>query len=189
MKGEWCYWMNYFSKETCDNIISLALELPGQNPTIGEDNNAADPLFRRSIVRFLSKSDPRYSWIHDELWKMLISVNKEWFGFNVNSLPDIQFTEYDESDQGFYDTHQDVSWVTNNNTHRKVSIVVQLSDPEEYEGGNFEFAQTGSVPPVDDIRKQGTFIAFPAFIRHRATPVTKGKRYSLVAWFEGPKFT
>lgn len=189
MKGEWCYWMGYFPKEICEKIISLALELPGENSTIGEDNIAPDPSFRRSTVRFLTKTDARYSWIHEEFWKMLVSVNKDWFGFNVNHLPDIQFTEYDESVQGFYDTHQDINWVTNGNTHRKISIVVQLSNPEKYEGGNLEFPNSATVPPVDDIRKQGTFIAFPSFIQHRATPVTKGKRYSLVAWFEGPKFT
>jgi PKHD-type hydroxylase len=29
---------------------------------------------------------------------------------------------------------------------------------------------------------------FPSFVLHRVTPVTKGTRYSLVAWVSGPPF-
>ena len=36
--------------------------------------------------------------------------------------------------------------------------------------------------------KEGSIIVFPSFINHRVAPVTKGTRYSLVAWFVGPPF-
>ena len=42
-----------------------------------------------------------------------------------------------------------------------------------------------NVNKEEDFSK-GTAIVFPSFIWHRVTPVTKGIRYSVVAWFLGP---
>jgi len=42
--------------------------------------------------------------------------------------------------------------------------------------------------PIGQIRKQGTVIVFPSFLKHRVTEVTRGKRYSLVQWLNGPDF-
>ena len=71
--------------------------------------------------------------------------------------------------------------------HRKLTAVVQLTDPSEYQGGDFEvFAD--SKPDVNEIRTLGTSIFIPSFLDHQATPVTSGVRYSLACWFDGPKF-
>jgi predicted 2-oxoglutarate/Fe(II)-dependent dioxygenase YbiX len=35
---------------------------------------------------------------------------------------------------------------------------------------------------------QGSLVAFPSFMTHRVTPVTRGLRWSLVTWLEGPPF-
>ena len=62
----------------------------------------------------------------------------------------------------------------------------QLSDPNDYVGGDLELTETAPLDP--DVKTQGTFIYFPSFFRHRAHPVTRGTRYSIAAWFEGPKW-
>ena len=41
---------------------------------------------------------------------------------------------------------------------------------------------------LEEMNRQGTVIVFPSDTQHRVTPVTKGVRYSLVNWFEGPAF-
>lgn len=69
---------------------------------------------------------------------------------------------------------------------RKISMVIQLSKPEQYEGGRLELANDPL--PADKFVNQGDIIFFPAFNRHRVLPVTRGIRYSLVTWFVGPKF-
>jgi len=51
MKGEWAYWLNYFSKETCEKIIDLALELPPEQPTVGGLTGEDTKRLRRSTVR------------------------------------------------------------------------------------------------------------------------------------------
>ena len=39
-----------------------------------------------------------------------------------------------------------------------------------------------------EIRPRGSVIVFPSFVWHRVKPVTKGVRYSVVAWYGGPPF-
>lgn len=99
---------------------------------------------------------------------------------------EIQYTEYHASEGGKYDWHHDVDWNNNNGTDRKLSLTVQLSDPNDYDGGNFEFAEVEQLP--DSARQQGTVVVFPSYLAHRVMPVTRGVRRSLVAWFSGPKW-
>jgi len=62
---------------------------------------------------------------------------------------------------------------------------VQLSNPADYEGGEFEFLLvTDELGP----RSRGSLIAFPSYLAHRVRPVTSGTRLSLVSWIGGPPF-
>jgi PKHD-type hydroxylase len=74
-----------------------------------------------------------------------------------------------------------------NSITRKISIVVQLSDPDEYEGGELQI-QTGSESYISILKKKGAVTLFPSYMRHRVTPVTKGVRKSLVLWVGGSTF-
>ncbi|MDB2656544.1 2OG-Fe(II) oxygenase [Crocinitomicaceae bacterium] len=69
---------------------------------------------------------------------------------------------------------------------RKLSVTVQLSDPDEYEGGDLEFMINHKT--VKAPRKKGTIVVFPSFIMHRVTPITKGTRQSIVGWVSGPPY-
>jgi predicted 2-oxoglutarate/Fe(II)-dependent dioxygenase YbiX len=60
------------------------------------------------------------------------------------------------------------------------------SRPEDYEGGDLELMY-GNQPQTMD-KARGAFIAFPSFLLHRVTPVTRGTRWSLVAWILGPRW-
>ena len=64
-----------------------------------------------------------------------------------------------------------------------LSISVQLSGSEEYEGGDLQF-EVGS-DEIAAAQDPGSVIFFPSYIRHRVTPVTSGVRYSLVQWVSG----
>jgi PKHD-type hydroxylase len=66
---------------------------------------------------------------------------------------------------------------------RKISLSIQLSDPQDYDGGALEFSNVGEASLS---RALGTAIAFPSHFSHRVTPVTRGERWSLVGWIHGP---
>ena len=77
---------------------------------------------------------------------------------------------------------------------RKVSVTINLNLPGEYEGGDLKFdfgehTEDGvRYHTCEEIRPQGSVIIFPSFMPHCVTPVTKGKRYSLVLWCLGRPF-
>ena len=128
-------------------------------------------------------------WIDNEHLLMFLhgfanQANLRTFNVDLNMKADIQYTVYEASEKGHYDWHEDVMWNTPHDTDRKLSVTVQLTDGSEYEGGDFELAGTNL--PRDLLRTKGTVLVFPSYLRHRVTPVTKGTRKSLVAWFEGP---
>ena len=72
------------------------------------------------------------------------------------------------------------------NSTRKISLSIQLTNENSYEGGDLEFMINRST--IKAPREKGTAILFPYYITHRVTDVTKGKRNSLVFWFHGPPF-
>ena len=71
-------------------------------------------------------------------------------------------------------------------------MTIQLSDPSEYEGGDFcfQWLTTKGVheEKVDEAKKLGTIIVFPSYIWHTVKPITKGTRKSLVCWQLGKPF-
>lgn len=76
---------------------------------------------------------------------------------------------------------------------RKLSVTVNLSTPGSYEGGNLKFdfgphSDGNRFHEVTEARDQGSIIVFPSFLDHTVTPITKGKRYSLVLWNLGDPF-
>ena len=73
---------------------------------------------------------------------------------------------------------------------RKLSMTVNLTNPNNYAGGNLKFdlgAHAGKkrFKVCEEIRPQGSIIIFPSFTYHCVTPVTRGTRYSLVLWSLG----
>jgi len=189
MRGEWCYYKNAFSPEFCNSILENGLKLPVQDATLGVNGESKREDYRRSKIRFIQRDNPDFQPLFDAMWKMATEANDTWFDFHLSRITYIQLAEYDESYQGEYKDHHDVFWMNGDpKYHRKLTAVVQLSDPNTYEGGNLELSNPAQTPNPDDVRARGTTFFFPSFLNHRATPVTKGVRYSLACWFEGPKW-
>ena len=111
------------------------------------------------------------------------TANRSAFGFDIDYLPHSQYGEYTEG--SFYNWHHDIDWKADSAYDRKLSIVIQLSDESDYEGGNFEFKEMGT---PEGFRAQGSVLVFPSYLVHRVSEITKGTRRSLVNWIEGPRW-
>jgi PKHD-type hydroxylase len=180
------------SEEDCDTIVKecerlLTLE------TSGISNDAKiETESRKSKSAFLSMYNPTHLniWqtVSSRIWAFVNLANRSGFGFDATYLDEIQYAQYDVGD--FYKWHKDLIIETDNAFQRKLSVSVQLSDPDTYEGGELEMQglAKGHELPQNVLRKRGTVIVFPSFCVHRITPVTKGTRKSLVAWVEGKKW-
>lgn len=178
------YWFeNGFTQEEVERIINLASEYTEQDATIIGNNEGVEEAIRKSKVRWLPNNSS-WAWIYDRIAALSVEANNALWHFDLHSIiDDIQFTEY-EAGGGHYDWHVDIGPSTI--SHRKISIVVQLSDDDAYVGGNLELMPGNHSFAVP--RKQGAVAIFPSFMLHRVTPVTKGLRRSLVLWVGGSHY-
>ena len=70
---------------------------------------------------------------------------------------------------------------------RKLSFTLQLSDPDDYEGGNVELISEANQNYIAP-RQRGAIILFDSRTQHRVNKVTKGTRRSIVGWVVGPRW-
>ena len=76
---------------------------------------------------------------------------------------------------------------TNTENVRKLSFAMQLSDPDDYEGGNVQLLDEGGNSYIVP-RKKGCIVLFDSRTQHRVLKVTKGVRKSIVGWTVGPRW-
>ena len=172
-----------FSAEEIFDIITLGKRLNTRRAeTGGNGTNCLD--HRKSFVSWISPNETT-SWIFERLTNVIKEHNRQFFNFDLSMIEKLQFTYYSSEENGMYKQHIDpLEW--SNPHNRKLSLVVQLSDPSQYEGGEL-MLHYGHTPVV--MKKQlGLTISFPSYTLHEVTPVTKGERYSLVVWVHGPTF-
>lgn len=178
------WWENGFSEQELLWLRNMAVSSENQAQVGG--NLSSDELknVRRSQVSWLNKNQ-NTEWVFEKLAHIASSLNAEFYRFDLTGFGEsLQLTNYDESENGMYEWHQDYG--NHVGPSRKLSLVLQLTDPSQYEGGNLQI-QTGKDPIA--VRKQlGLLVAFPSYTLHRVTPVTKGSRQSLVAWITGAAF-
>ena len=182
MNAEWAIWRNAFSSDECKSIIDRSINLPVIQANQGLNGENPDLSYRRSKVKWMKQDI--YCDVFERMWILTTQVNRDFFGFHIDNLEYMQLGEYHEKDRGEYKRHHDVFWLNETDKHRKLSVVLQLTDPNTYEGGRLTLDVQNEKP--QDYFEQGTVIWFPSFIEHWVTPVTKGVRNSVVCWFEGP---
>ena len=64
---------------------------------------------------------------------------------------------------------------------------MQLSDPDDYEGGNVQFLDESGKSYFAP-RQRGCLVLFDSRTSHRVLKVTKGIRKSIVGWTVGPRW-
>lgn len=171
------FWDNVFTPEECEKIIEIGTSIPLETgDTIGVTN------YRTSSISWLFP-DPEINWIFEKISNHVRVMNDQFFKFDIFGLAEgLQFTKYEAPD-GEYQQHTDRLF---NTLTRKISISIQLSDPDTYTGGDLCLYQEAD--PVSLTKKQGTLIAFPSFMLHEVKKIETGTRYSLVAWVTGNPF-
>ena len=175
------YWFHSgFSVEELKKIEKMTEKLPFVDATI--NGKELNPEKRKSKIKWCPQND-EWRWVYEKLHNLIVEANSEMWKFDLTHMTErIQYTEYYE-EGGHYGWHMDIG--KNDNAGRKISVTVQLSDPEEYEGGDLEM-NIGNILEIP--RKQGATIIFPSFYLHRVTPITKGTRKSFVLWVGGEPY-
>lgn len=177
---DWWKFDNVISPEDCKKLISLGDE-KWQSGVVGHTHtNKLNKTLRDSEVVWVRDTN----W-KDFFWRYMHQMNMEsGLNFHIDGVDHLQLTKY-VAPAGHYDYHIDGNGFTEVNSRcRKISMTCLLND--DFEGGEFYFriATEFTVP-----MKKGDLIFFPSYFPHTVTPVTKGTRYSLVAWFVGNPLT
>ena len=153
---------------------------------------------------------PTTHWVGGYIWHYIMRANRENFLYDLKCIDgeSMQYTRYEEGQ--FYGWHNDSGLAThykpvsvgnrgngqetaqdfvNENCEmvRKLSFAMQLSHPDEYEGGNVQLLdEAGNMYFAP--RKRGTIMLFDSRTQHRVLKVTKGIRKSIVGWTVGPRW-
>mgnify|MGYP001169659441 CR=1 FL=1 len=179
------YWFNNgFTHDELMLIESMTSELEWTDAATGQDDSARLSDYRKSRIKWCPHNQD-WKWVYTKLHDMLVEANDVMWKFDLTHMrEEIQYTEYYGNNSGGYEWHMDCGIGIQN--QRKVSVTVQLSEPEEYVGGNLEFNLGGDV--ITAPRLQGSAVIFPSFYLHRVTPITSGTRKSFVLWVGGEPY-
>lgn len=179
--AEYVYYQGLFLPHEIDRILNFWDDDKTIKATLAGDKKHDDEL-RKSSVMFIDNT-PENDWIYNKLAGLAINCNNERYWFDLLGFhQELQLTRYSEGD--FFDWHLDFG--PGEISARKLSMTIQLSEEDAYEGGDLEFMINQKI--VAAPRKKGTIVIFPSFIMHRVTPITKGTRQSIVGWVSGPPY-
>jgi PKHD-type hydroxylase len=177
------WWEGAFTDQELDWLQQKAKEATQEAQVVNGKNMVVSEEIRRSELNWLGKTEET-AWVFEKLANVTASLNADYFGFDLTGFgEDLQLTNYHEARQGHYRWHQDFGL---EGISRKLSLVLQLSDPSEYEGGELQILTSGN--PNTMQKKRGFITVFPSWTLHQVTPVTKGTRQTLVTWVSGPEF-
>jgi PKHD-type hydroxylase len=171
------------SASDCDRVIALvaAADLRDAALTGGATRHG----LRRADIAWLDDL-PEAGWVMDRMLRLVAEANRTGFGFDLSDFAESpQVARYSAERQGHFDWHSDIG-AGPLAARRKLTAVVQLSNPAAYAGGGLDLWPDSNVHAAP--RARGTAVVFPSFVLHRVTPVTAGTRWSLTLWAHGPAF-
>ncbi len=176
-------WENAFSASELDRIEAhgdgLARETAGLFVEQGDGARK-----RITQVAWMERTDAS-QWLYRRLEEIVQRLNLQFYKYELFGLRErLQYTVYEQAEGGHYGWHVDHGDATP--APRKLSLSLQLTDPQGYEGCDLELSYGDGVKHAP--RSRGTIIAFPSYVLHQVTPIVTGTRKSLVIWASGPDF-
>lgn len=167
---EFYFFEKCFSNEEIKKIDQL---VENDRLVDGVVSGKIDKTYRSSKISWVPFSE-KTRWLYEKIGLLVNMANEDMWNFSIVGMREpIQYGEYSASENGHYDWHMDIGGKTIN---RKISVTVQLSNHDEYEGGDLQFMLNKKVDTAP--KGKGNVIIFPSYFLHRVTPVTKGFTYS-----------
>lgn len=181
----------------CDHIVAAGKQLEHRAARVRQDNgeDVVQEDARKAQLAFW----PANHWVNGLLEQHIRMANRELWDYHITITQGIQFGIYgpgdtygwhkDEFDKPFGEKATPV-W---RGLSRKVSAVLNLTDPAEYTGGTLKFKNAhGNIMGDENFQqrlaRKGSLVVFPAYVMHTVVPVESGERCSLASWMLGKPF-
>ena len=202
----------FFTGLPSDIINSLEKDLEKHFDDMGDSkliNDVLDEDIRKSKNTWI----PTTHWITGWLWHYVQAANRNNFLYDISFIESesMQYARYGVGE--YYHWHSDTSIpvqykpqiqisatesttddnylkeraAIKNELVRKISFSLQLSDPDDYEGGNIQFIDESNQNYIAP-RQKGSLIIFDSRTKHRVCKVRCGVRKSIVGWVVGPRW-
>lgn len=172
-----------FTPAQCDMLIGYTKSADAADAKLV--NRSANHNIRRSELVWVDEI-AEAEWVVTRLIDVVRQANRDVYNFDLTDFSEsAQIARYGAERQGHFDWHSDIG-EGQFARKRKLTVVVQLSDPAQYTGGTLEVMASNATTLGQ--KERGTAIVFPSYLLHRVTPVETGERFSLTVWAHGPAF-
>ena len=183
---QYALWQGAFTDDEIEQIKFLGELQDFHKGKIGSESRDTVKEVRDSSVGWLTP-DSNSAWLFNKFGSLISKVNHDHFMLDIEGIENFQYTIY-EPPGGHYNWHWDVDLGRWSNYIRKMSCVMMLSNPEEYEGGELEICHKGNFDDTAVVKpKKGEIVFFASWMPHRVRPVTSGSRKTLVCWVMGKR--
>ena len=126
-------------------------------------------------------------WLEKRIHYYVEQANKECFYLDISfGLMSKQLMYSGVGD--WFHPHEDTNHWDNHHYDRKLTIIIQLSDGEDYEGGYTTVGEPGEFEQPKHQKERGSIFIFPTFLTHAVSKITSGERKAFICWYIGPKF-
>ncbi|SFF23703.1 PKHD-type hydroxylase [Sulfitobacter brevis] len=172
-----------FSKSECERVIATISNSPTDEALlVGRNKN--HNLRKAELV--WTDNLAGMEWVMERLIELVRLANRDQFGFDLREFSESpQVAIYKSSESGHFAWHSDIGGGPVSRK-RKLTLVLQLSGSDTYDGGNLEIMPGAQILTAN--RTQGCVSIFPSFTLHQVSPVKSGTRYSMTVWAHGPAF-
>ena len=203
----------FFTGLPSDIINSLEKDLENHFDDEMGDSKLINDVLNKNIRKSKNTWIPTYHWIGGWLWHYVGIANRGNFLYDISHIESesMQYASYGVGE--YYHWHTDSSipvqykpqsqtsarestkddnylrerTAIKNELVRKISFSLQLSDPDDYEGGNIQFIDESDKSYIAP-RQKGSLIIFDSRTKHRVCKVRSGVRKSIVGWVVGPRW-
>jgi PKHD-type hydroxylase len=173
---------NIFNDEELERIVSQMQGQPLQEAMVSGVREPRVDYDYRVCKNFKVPGDSdEFKWIYDRVFENAGKINQQHWKFDLQpKLTEMEYNEYDAENGAHFGWHSD-KHDAGPRSKRRITMVIQLSRPEDYAGGELQL-RTISGEPVVFSKERGATILFTGEVDHRVTMLAKGKRKSLVSW-------
>ncbi len=158
---------NFLGHEICDELVRYSVD---------HSKKITNKVWKSSFETCGLPSD---HYIHEKLNSVWLEAI-DFFKCSVDFIEEYTINTYRFGN--YFSSHVDNYKGLTNKLDRKLTFSLQLSNSDDYRGGDF-MVQAYTMP-----RTKGSIVIFPSNFDHSVSNVGHGTRYSLFTWAWGPVF-